>query len=749
MKKTIFTINLLFCSILLFSQMTVNISGQITELNSNTPIANHTVHIIADSVMVPGGGIWFYINTVTTNNSGHYSDVVTVPFTAQILFYIHTFDCNNVLHGSTGVSTNSPIVANFSICNGGTPPCSAGFFQYPDSLNPLKYYFIDNSTGNPASWQWDFGDGSFSNLQNPDHTYLTAGTYNVTLIISSGFLCSDTITNSITVGGLPCTGNFTYNVSNFTSSFSAYANLPSPTFTWNFGDGSTGTGQTTSHTYLNSGQYVVTLTVADPSVNCIFTTTQTVNIASSTSCTAMYMVYPDSVNPLTLHFIDQSAGSPTNWQWSFGDGSSSTSQNPTHTYAQPGYYLVCLSIFSNSPASSCQDTYCDTIHVGGTSPCTSYFTHTANNLIVNFAGSSSLPSPGFQWDFGDGSVGTGQNPTHTYNQAGSYNVCVVASGAGMMCTPYCQNITVTSPGYFGSLHGHVNCANNFADHGVVYLIEFNPVTNILTAIDTTDIDSGGYYGFSNVPYGSYLVKAALKPISTYYSNYLPTYHTSVLYWNQATNVALTAAGAMANINMIAGVNPGGPGFIGGNVTQGANKLLGSGDPIPNVEILLLDNNDNPVAYTYSDMYGDYEFSNLAYGTYKVYAEIIDKTTYPILVTLDANNQTVDNVSIIVNSDDIVASIENDDFEIFSEISEVYPNPNSGNININVSLLKATELTFTIYNQVGQIVEKTVKEVNAGNNTINIETNTLTEGFYYIQVSTDNEDSAVRKFVTIY
>jgi len=145
---------------------------------------------------------------------------------------------------------------------------SADFTGSPTSgCKPLNVNFIDCSTGNPTSWNWNFGDGGTSPQQNPSHTYQNAGTYTVSLTVSNQ--CgsdTETKTNYITIlesptanfSGIPTSGCTPLNV-NFTDLSSG-----DPTsWNWDFGDGGTSPQQNPSHEYQNSGTYTVSLTVSN------------------------------------------------------------------------------------------------------------------------------------------------------------------------------------------------------------------------------------------------------------------------------------------------------------------------------------------------------------------------------------------------------------------------------------------------------------------------------------------------------
>ena len=152
------------------------------------------------------------------------------------------------------------------ITNAPPAPCSANF-SYGFQGN--TFYFSDQSTGGPfVSWNWNFGDGNNSSLQNPSHTYANAGTYTVCLTAVSQ---TDTCSYCNTVTYIPCTiqASFTYNNSNdpaisFTNTSTGGIN---PSYSWSFGDGNYSSATNPTNTYQYSGTYLVCLNVYDDSLN--------------------------------------------------------------------------------------------------------------------------------------------------------------------------------------------------------------------------------------------------------------------------------------------------------------------------------------------------------------------------------------------------------------------------------------------------------------------------------------------------
>ena len=144
-------------------------------------------------------------------------------------------------------------------------------------------------------------------------------------------------TTSTTSGDAPLTVTFTD------------TSTGSPTsWAWNFGDGSTSTTRSPTHTFDEPGTYRVVLTVTNSAgtddTKATITATQPVKVP-----TASFTASPTSGDaPLTVTFTDTSADEPTSWAWDFGDGSTSTTRSPTHTFDEPGTYRVVLTVTNSA-----------------------------------------------------------------------------------------------------------------------------------------------------------------------------------------------------------------------------------------------------------------------------------------------------------------------------------------------------------------------------------------------------------------
>ncbi|HYG52971.1 MAG TPA: PKD domain-containing protein [Flavobacteriales bacterium] len=306
--------------------------------------------------------------------------------------------------------------------------------------------FTDNTTGSPTSWDWDFGDGGTSTLQNPTHTYLLGGTYTITLITGNPAGCMDTLTQTINVFTVPVP-DFTadtvclFNITHFTD-LSTDAVAITGWF-WDFGDGNNSLSSNPNYIYAAPGVYNVTLTVTNAN-GCDSTIVKQVvvndiPVAAFTADTAC-------VGSPT-NFTDVSTGAPVTWLWDFGDGTTSTA-GPTvsHTYATAGTYIVQL--FVTGGTGACFDNTFGTVLVSNT--VTAYFNDEDTaclNEVIAFTDSSTTTGPpitSWNWNFGDGNTSTLQNPAHAFTGPGNYLVTLSIAVGGGCNSSYTQNVLVVN-----------------------------------------------------------------------------------------------------------------------------------------------------------------------------------------------------------------------------------------------------------------------------------------------------------------
>lgn len=339
----------------------------------------------------------------TYNQSGNFSVTLRV---------VNDKGCSKILTKPNFISVSAGVTADFT-------------HTQPTVCRPPALISFTNNSNGPGtlSYQWDFGDGNFSALQNPVHTYTSSGSFIVTLVTFSTSGCQDTArSNPIIIGGF--TTSFTVPLNVCVGEAVPFTNTSTPvpvSSFWRFGDGGTATATHATHTYTAPGSYTAWLYNTYSSCTDSVAQTITVNANPVADFTS-----PDTARcepPLTVNFQDLTGGA-ISWEWDFGDGGTSTLQNPSHTYTAYGSFTVRL-IVTN--ASGCTDTIIKPAYINVRRPVISIpgipargcVPYTFNfNPVINGVDIVST----YNWDFGDGGTSTLPAPSYTYNTQGTYNV---------------------------------------------------------------------------------------------------------------------------------------------------------------------------------------------------------------------------------------------------------------------------------------------------------------------------------------
>ncbi len=234
---------------------------------------------------------------------------------------------------------------------------------------PWTVNFYNNTKGG-TYFTYDFGDGTtLSSVSAPEvvsHTFLKDGIYNVVMKATNG--CSDTsASQSITVYPQPVVGfaaDVTKGCTQLTVNFTNKT-AGNNTYLWDFGDGSTSNTANPTHTFqARNTPYTISL-IAKNLLNCPDTSIMKNYIMVTVPPKAAFRATPDSVivyPNYRFSFRDQSTNAPILWKWSFGDGSTSTKQNPEHTYADTGVYKVKLVVYN---LQGCADTITHKVQITG------------------------------------------------------------------------------------------------------------------------------------------------------------------------------------------------------------------------------------------------------------------------------------------------------------------------------------------------------------------------------------------------
>ena len=334
--------------------------------------------------------------------------------------------------------TDSPPTADFSFVIDGN---QVSFTDLSSDLDGVVTYR-----------QWSFGDASApSNETNPVHTYPGPGWYTVTLFVSDDDGDSATKTSGVVVNSPPI-AVFTASVSGSQITCTDYSWDPNDSvaaWLWDFGDGQTSAAQHPTHTYGAYGTYLVRLTVTDTE-GATGTATQSVTIEPPNIAPTAGFSY--TVTDHLVQATDASTdanGSLIFWYWDFGDGSApSTAQNPSHTYATSGTYVLFLFVMDNDGASAFTYELVTIAPPPNVAP-TAAIDATVNGNTVTFHDASTDTDGNiafWYWAFGDGTPASNvANPVHTYANPGTYYVYLFVAddrGGSDIAT---TTVTINSP----------------------------------------------------------------------------------------------------------------------------------------------------------------------------------------------------------------------------------------------------------------------------------------------------------------
>lgn len=370
---------------------------------------------------------------------------------------------------------------------------SAAFsYMNPVSAQPIPVDFT--STGicvgsptqftstvpNPAiitNYNWNFGDGNFSNLPNPSHTFGGTFTYTVTLTVTDTGGNTGTVTHFVGIHPLPV-ANFSFATPNCHNDPIQFTDLSNTVFgyittwIWNFGDGSPNDtvrfpdNPNVTHTFPTFGTFAVTLTVIN-SENCSNSRQIAVTVLPSPIANFYYNtsgLCEDQVIQFTDASFPNGAGNIVAWNWNFGDPTSginnnSNLTNPTHTFNTQGTYTVILTVTN---FNNCTDTMTKQVVINDHPPVDFTWTTACLNQLVHFNPDPAATNIGaistWWWDFGDGNNSSFQNTAHAYTSPGTYTVSLTVTDTLGCDSTVFHNITVNPLPVAHFSAGNNNCS---------------------------------------------------------------------------------------------------------------------------------------------------------------------------------------------------------------------------------------------------------------------------------------------------
>lgn len=352
------------------------------------------------------------------------------------LIIVNSQGCSDTLNKVEYISAGTKPTANFIADT--LTACALG-----------EVNFI-NMSSNATDYVWYFGDGDTAMSANPAHGFAALGPMDVVLIANNNG-CSDTLYRPgyiDVLAPLPVIG-MTGRYLCSTPETVQFINLSigDDAWQWTLPDGNVVTDSVTSFTFIQNGQFPISLMVTNHTTGCQVEITDSVYVRPIVA--AFSMTPLEGCKPLNATFTDSTIGA-IDWSWSFGDGGTSSNQSTSHKYTITGYHQVSLTVENNY---GCKDTkVIDSVRVSHVIPRISTNSPTTGciPLTMAFEDSSTVIAAdnlSWLWEFGDGTISTLQNPNHTYTQAGDYVVkLTVTTDLGCSkTTVFEQEISVSDP----------------------------------------------------------------------------------------------------------------------------------------------------------------------------------------------------------------------------------------------------------------------------------------------------------------
>lgn len=464
--------------------------------NFDTGCSPFTVEIANNSLGLPDTYTWDFGDGTTSSDPGALLSHVFTTGTSDTVYTITLIVSNECgsdtsYHNITVLPNQVNAFFNTSITSG---------------CVPLAVDFTQFSTG-ANTYNWEFGDGNTSNGFSPSHTFTTAGTFTVSLMINDG--CSfDTATVDITVFPSPVVSFSSAPDSTCINEPFTFTNLSAglTSTAWDFGDGQNSSLSNPTHTYTASGTYQVTLTGTSATNSCTASVTHPV-VVSVNPVAAFTPIPISGCAPLQVSFGNTSTNAAFQ-TWTFGDGNFSALLNPVHTFQNAGTYTVKLLIEN---ANGCRDSVSHVVTVYPV-PVADFTVSTSNACYAPVSVTITNTSTGavnYSWTLGNGNNSALTNPTATYNAPGTYTIQLTASNAYGCSSTHTETVTVyPTPVAAFTISEDTICVgesvtlisqSSFADSVVWLLGDGNQLTG--NAI-TYQYGTAGTYDITAIAYGA-------------------------------------------------------------------------------------------------------------------------------------------------------------------------------------------------------------------------------------------------------
>ncbi|NCD43416.1 MAG: PKD domain-containing protein, partial [Bacteroidia bacterium] len=420
------------------------------------------------------------------------------------------------------------------------------------------------------------------------------------------------------------------------------------------------------------------------------------------------------------------------WQWDFGDGNTSALQNPDHFYNLNNTYHVKLTI--TDTLNQCLAEVVRDVVIDYSPECVADFNFSIDSLShsrnhYTFENTSVLEFPGeIVWTFGDGETAFSWETSHIYNSPGNYEVCLqVTDRFGYCQETHCK--TLTTPDYWnigGFLFAGdfpINNPNHQGDTAIAYL--YKKLSAGLFLYDTLMFHKYGYYYFTSLLGGEYLLKMHLSNESLHSGDYFPGYFPKSLKWGDASILSVHSDIFDCDTRLVSQATlSSGAGFITGRIVFKNDETKKSITPVP---VLLYDSRMNAITYVITDSNGFFCFDAIPFGCYYLYAESTGDFSSPSNICLNESTPGYDDIVLEI-FDENVTGISDSPITAKQNLF-LFPVPTQATLTVCFESTVHTLAKVSVLNYAGQEVCSNERVVAVGLNRFEMSVENLPSGIY--------------------
>jgi hypothetical protein len=258
-------------------------------------------------------------------------------------------------------------------------------------------------------------------------------------------------------------------------------------------------------------------------------------------------------------------------------------------------------------------------------------------------------------------------------------------------------------------------------------------------VDTTTFDTLGYYYFYEIPEGNYCIKVQPETASEYYGQMMPTYFGDHVFWEMAKYINHHQTNWEYDIHLVEGYGTSqGKCSINGNVFYGDTATSSKNLPAAGIDFILLNEEGLVLSSHYSDEKGNFSFEKIKNGIYWLTADVTGYEQKKKMIELTNENPDFLDIEIIIENGDINMDVSSEVLSDFNFLVNLYPNPASNLVKIEIAATKNGNWTFGIMDSQGKKLRSESVDLQKGNQVVSLNISTLKNGLYILLVENEGK-----------